>query len=87
MKHPAWCEEDDCEAGWHMASASYSNDGYAQIEVRLSQDIKTGKFELDLGKGNGDFNSYKELKDVKRESEALREFVDVLNTLIEAIES
>lgn len=86
MQHPSWCEEDDCEEGWHMASASFSNDGLARIQVRLSQDIKTGKQELDLGKGDGSFNSVTTKKDIDRAIGELKEFRDQLSTLIEAVE-
>lgn len=87
MKHPSWCEQDDCEEGWHMASASFSNEGLARIQVRLSEDIKTGKQELDLGKGDGSFNSISAKKDIEWTISELKEFRDQLTTLIEAIES
>jgi hypothetical protein len=84
MKHPSWCDEDDCDEGFHMFSASYSNDGLARIEVRLSEDIKTGKQELDLGKGDGSFNSITTKKDIERTVSDLKDFRDQLSTLIEA---
>ena len=87
MKHPAWCEEDDCESGWHMGSAVFSNDGMARIEVRLSQDVKSGKIELDLGKGNGEFNSYKSSAEIKSQLESLKSFHTDLGALIKSIES
>ncbi len=69
-----------------MASASYSNDGLARIEVRLSEDVKTGKQELDLGKGDGSFNSITTKKDIERTVSDLKDFRDQLSTLIEAVE-
>jgi hypothetical protein len=84
MKHPAWCDEDDCESGWHMRSATYSNSGLARIEVRLCQDIKTGAFELDLGDTTGSYNSE---KDIAYEASQLREFANTLITLLDAIEA
>jgi hypothetical protein len=87
MKHPSWCEQDDCEEGWHMASASFSNDGLAQIQVRLSEEINTGKQELDLGKGDGSFNSVTTKKDIEQTISDLREFRDQLSTLIEGADS
>ncbi len=86
MKHPAWCEEDDCESGWHMGSAVFSNDGMARIEVRLSQDVKSGKIELDLGKGNGEFNSYKSSAEIKSQLESLKSFHTDLSALIKSID-
>ena len=87
MKHPSWCEEDDCESGWHMGSALFSNEGMARIEVRISQDVKTGKIELDLGKGNGEFNSYRNGPEIKAQLASLKSFHTDLSALIKSIES
>jgi hypothetical protein len=84
MKHPAWCEEDDCEAGWHMGSAAYSNSGLARIEVRLCQDIKTGALELDLGDTSGSYNN---VKNIAVEASDLRTFANTLSALLDAIEA
>jgi hypothetical protein len=87
MKHPSWCDEDDCESGWHTISASYSNDALAKIEVRLAKAIDDGTFELDLGRGDGAFNSNKSERDVQWEINQLKEFRDRLTLLIKAFES
>lgn len=87
MKHPSWCDEDDCESGWHTISASYSNDALAKIEVRLAKATADGTFELDLGRGDGDFNSNKSERDVQWEINQLKEFRDRLTLLIKAFES
>ena len=87
MKHPSWCDEDDCEEGFHMFSASYSNDGLARIEVRLSQDIKTNKLELELGDSNGSFNPIIEGDRLITQIGWLKEFRDDLSKIIEAVES
>lgn len=87
MKHPSWCDEDDCEEGWHMFSASYSNQGLARIEVRLCQDINTGKIELDLGDSNGSYNNYTEDDEIESEVSDLRKFSKNLIKLLDAIES
>lgn len=87
MKHPAWCEEDDCEAGWHRLSAQFDNGGLARIEVRLCQNIETDEFELDLS-DNGNVNGYNtisDLKSIKYEVSELAAFRDNLNLIIEAI--
>ena len=70
-----------------MGSAVFSNDGMARIEVRLSQDVKSGKIELDLGKGNGEFNSYRDAPEIKTQLESLKSFHDDLSALIKSIES
>ena len=70
-----------------MGSAVFSNDGMARIEVRLSQDVKSGKIELDLGKGNGEFNSYKSSAEIKSQLESLKSFHTDLSALIKSIES
>jgi len=70
-----------------MGSAVFSNDGMARIEVRLSQDVKGGKIELDLGKGNGEFNSYKSSAEIKSQLQSLKSFHTDLSALIKAIES
>ena len=70
-----------------MGSAVFSNDGMARIEVRLSQDVKNGKIELDLGKGNGEFNSYKSSAEIKSQLESLKSFHTDLGALIKSIES
>jgi hypothetical protein len=87
MKHPSWCDEDDCESGWHTISASYSNDALAKIEVRLAKATDDGTFELDLGRGDGAFNSNKSERDVQWEINQLKEFRDRLTLLIKAFES
>ena len=87
MKHPSWCEQDDCEEGWHMFSAEYSNGGLAKIEVRLSEDINSGKQELDLGKGDGTFNTVDSKEDIEWEISQLKEFRDRLNIIIDAAKS
>ena len=70
-----------------MGSAVFSSDGMARIEVRLSQDVKNGKIELDLGKGNGEFNSYKSSAEIKSQLESLKSFHTDLSALIKSIES
>ncbi len=87
MKHPSWCDEDDCEEGFHMFSASYSNDGLARIEVRLSQDIKTNKLELELGDSKGSFNPSMDGDRLIMNIGWLKEFRDDLSKIIEAVES
>jgi hypothetical protein len=87
MKHPSWCEEDDCEAGWHRLSASYSNGGLARIEVRLCQNIENSEFELDLGRDGSDgYNTISEMKSIKLEISDLTSFRDNLNLIIDAID-
>ncbi len=87
MKHPSWCDEDGCEEGFHMFSASYSNDGLARIEVRLSQDIKSNKLELELGDSNGSFNPIIEGDQLSTHIGWLKEFRDDLSKIIQAVES
>ena len=87
MKHPSWCEEDDCEAGWHRLSASYSNGGLARIEVRLCQNIENSEFELDLGRDGSDGSiTISEIKSIKLEISDLTSFRDNLNLIIGAID-
>jgi hypothetical protein len=86
MKHPAWCEQDDCEEGWHRLSASYSNGGLARVEVRLCQNIKSDEFELDLGRDGSDgYNTISDMKSIKYEVSELVSFRDNLNLIIDAI--
>lgn len=87
MNHPSWCEEDDCEEGWHMGSATYTNHGLARIEVRLCQDINTGNIELDLGDSKGSYNNYAEPEEISHEVSELKRFVDELSLLLKAAES
>lgn len=49
MKHPNWCEEDECEAGFHSSSASFGSYAGSRIEFRLRQDIKDNHLEIDIG--------------------------------------
>ena len=70
-----------------MFSASYSNDGLARIEVRLSQDIKTNKLELELGDSKGSFNPIIEGDRLITNIGWLKEFRDDLSKIIEAVES
>ena len=87
MKHPSWCDEDDCEEGWHMFSTDYSNGGLARIVVRLCEEINTGARELDLGNGDGSYNSISDEDGIKWEISQLKEFRDRLNIIIDAVES
>lgn len=87
MKHPSWCEQDDCEEGWHKGSVSYTNNGLARIEVRITQEVETGKFELDLGDTNGSFNTYEDAQEIENELSELREFAVGLKSLLDATKS
>lgn len=86
MKHPSWCEQNNCEAGWHMLSASYSNDGLARLTVRLCQNVDTSQYELDLGRDGSDgFNSISDLSKIKDELQNLKTFKDELGLIISAL--
>ena len=87
MKHPSWCEQDECEEGWHKASVSYTNNGLARIEVRVCQDVETGKIELDLGDSNGSYNNYTEDDEIACEVSDLRKFSKELILLLDAVDS
>lgn len=87
MKHPAWCDEDDCEYGWHRFSAQYDNGGLARIEVRLCQNVETDEFELDLsdnGNANG-YNTVSDIKSIEYEISELTKFRNNLDTIIKAL--
>ena len=86
MKHPTWCEEDDCESGWHMASVAFTNNGLARIEVRVCQDVKTGEMELDLGDSNGSYNNYSGPDEIQSEVSDLLKFSKDLNSLLQAVD-
>jgi hypothetical protein len=59
----------------------------ALIEVRISQNIYNGMVKLDLGKANGEFNSYKESTEIKLQLDSLKQFHVDLGTSIKSVEA
>lgn len=91
MKHPSWCEEDECETGFHSSSASFGSYAGSRIEFRLRQDIKDNHVEIDIGEpnrmGESGFSVTEGDDDFKYAVKEMREFHDQLRELIEALES
>jgi hypothetical protein len=91
MKHPKWCEEDECENGFHSSSASFGSYAGSRIQFRLRQDIKDSHLEVDIGEpmrmSDSGYSVSQGTDDFKNTVKEIREFHDHLKELLAALEA
>jgi hypothetical protein len=97
-KCPSWCEEDECEAGWHQLAAGIGlvNARRGGLTIRINRNYKNGDLEIDywLG-GNGShvftpthsedltsLTSRSEMEEFIKELDKFQRFIQIAKTEI-----